>query len=91
MYVKLTISTTTWFRYAFLAKNLCHLAGNYQQALQCYRDIHERFPDNIDCLKFLVRLSSDMGLAEAQKYSLLLSKAEKAAEARRMVRRLYDM
>ena len=60
--------------------------GNYQQAMQCYRDIHESFPDNIDCLKFLVRLSSDMGLPEAQEYSLLLNKAEKAEEARKMVR-----
>lgn len=59
--------------------------GNYQQALRCYRDIHERFPDNIDCLKFLVRLSTDMGLVEAQEYSLLLSKAEKAEETRKMV------
>ena len=61
------------------------LPGNYPLALQCYRDIHQHFPDNIDCLRFLVRLSTDMGLKEAQEYSLLLQKVEKSREAKRQV------
>ena len=60
--------------------------GNYNQALQCYKEIHSRFPDNVDCLKFLVRLLSDMGLKEAQEYAVLLQKAEKARETKRLVR-----
>ncbi len=60
-------------------------AGSYQQALQCYKQIHKRFPENIDCLKFLVRLCTDLGLKEAQEYSIKLRKAEKAREARRQV------
>ena len=62
------------------------LAGSYQQALQCYKQIHRRFPDSVDCLKFLVRLCSDLGLKEVQEYSLKLKKAEKAREAKRQVR-----
>jgi len=30
----------------------CHRrSGNYQQALESYKHIHKRFPDNIECLK----------------------------------------
>ena len=54
--------------------------GNYQQALYCYKQIHKRFPENLDCLRFMVRLCSDLGLKEAQQYSLELKKAEKATE-----------
>ncbi|CAI8003546.1 Intraflagellar transport protein 88 homolog [Geodia barretti] len=57
--------------------------GSYQQALQHYKSIHQRFPENVDCLRFLVRLTSDLGLKEAQDYALLLKKAEKASENKR--------
>ena len=57
--------------------------GNYQQALQCYKQIHKRFPENLDCLRFMVRLCNDLGLKEAQDYSLILRKAEKSMESRR--------
>ncbi|TPP59826.1 Intraflagellar transport protein 88 [Fasciola gigantica] len=61
----------------------CHRrSGNYQQALETYKVMHKKFPDNIDCLRFLVRLSTDMGLPEAQEYSNRLKRAEKAKEAR---------
>ena len=39
----------------------------------------------MDCLRFLVRLTSDLGLKEAQDYALLLKKAEKASENKRQV------
>ncbi|KAH3729842.1 hypothetical protein DPMN_055820 [Dreissena polymorpha] len=37
-------------------------SGNYNQALETYKYIHRRFPDNVECLKFLVRICSDLGL-----------------------------
>ncbi|KAF8569133.1 hypothetical protein P879_02769 [Paragonimus westermani] len=61
----------------------CHRrSGNYQQALETYKTMHKRFPENIDCLRFLVRLSADMGLPEAQEYVNRLRRAEKIKEAR---------
>lgn len=39
-------------------------AGNYQQAFTSYQDIHNRFPDNIDCLKLLIRLCSELDAEE---------------------------
>ncbi|KAK3741791.1 hypothetical protein QZH41_001560 [Actinostola sp. cb2023] len=55
-------------------------SGNYQQALETYRNIHHKFPDNVECLKFLVRICTDLGLKDVQEYAQKLKKAEKARE-----------
>ncbi|OXU19875.1 hypothetical protein TSAR_011846 [Trichomalopsis sarcophagae] len=56
--------------------------GQFHKALAEYQDINRRFPDNIECLKFLVRLSNDLGLKEAQTYAIELRRAEKAKETK---------
>ncbi|KAM7308163.1 intraflagellar transport protein 88 homolog isoform X1 [Ixodes scapularis] len=59
----------------------CHRkSGNYQNALQTYKAVHRKFPDNIECLRFLVRLTTDLGMNEASEYAAKLKKAEKAKE-----------
>ncbi|XP_054278249.1 intraflagellar transport protein 88 homolog [Macrosteles quadrilineatus] len=64
----------------------CHRrSGNYQLALRTYKDILQEFPENIECLKFLVRMCSDMGLPEAATYAMQLKKAEKAKELRERI------
>lgn len=55
-------------------------SGNYQQALETYKSIHRKFPENIECLKFLVRICTDLGLKDVQEYAQKLMKAEKAKE-----------
>lgn len=65
-------------------------AGNYQQALAAYQSTHQRFPDNVDCLKFLVRLCSELESETGQlnygqlleQYSELLRRLEKTHELR---------
>ncbi|XP_043987782.1 intraflagellar transport protein 88 homolog isoform X3 [Gambusia affinis] len=57
-------------------------SGNYQRALETYKEIHRRFPENVECLRFLVRLSTDMGLKEVQEYATKLKKVEKMKELR---------
>ncbi|KJH48282.1 tetratricopeptide repeat protein [Dictyocaulus viviparus] len=52
-------------------------AGNYQKALELYSSIHKKFPTNIECLKFLVRITSDLGMPEATEYMEKLGKAER--------------
>ena len=59
--------------------------GNYQLAYRIYKNIHQKFPENVDCLKFLFRLATDLGLKEAQEYSQQLRKAEKIKEEKQMV------
>ncbi|XP_049272467.1 LOW QUALITY PROTEIN: intraflagellar transport protein 88 homolog [Rhipicephalus sanguineus] len=59
----------------------CHnRSGNYQKALATYRSLHRRFPENVECLRFLVRLTNDLGLSESADYAAKLKKAEKAKE-----------
>ncbi|XP_034153574.1 intraflagellar transport protein 88 homolog isoform X4 [Esox lucius] len=57
-------------------------SGNYQKSLETYKDIHRKFPENVECLRFLVRLCTDMGLKEVQDYATKLKKAEKMKEIR---------
>ena len=39
-------------------------SGNYQGAFEKYKEIHARFPDDVECLKYLNRLCSDLGLTK---------------------------
>ncbi|XP_058259556.1 intraflagellar transport protein 88 homolog [Hemibagrus wyckioides] len=52
-------------------------SGNYPRALETYKDVHHKFPENAECLRFLVRLCADMGLKEVQDYATKLKKVEK--------------
>lgn len=67
-------------RWRLLVAACLRRTGQFHKALSEYQDIHKKFPDNIECLKFLVRLCSDMGLKETQFYANELKKAEKAKE-----------
>jgi len=60
----------------------CHRRiQNFQQALQIYQDIHEEYPENVECLRYLVHICGEQGMKEqAHEYVLELRKAEKAAE-----------
>jgi len=55
-------------------------SGNYRAALELYERIHIEFPDNIDCLKFLVRLCNELKLPKLEQYSKQLEKAERAKD-----------
>ena len=57
-------------------------SGNYHKALDTYKAIHRKFPENIECLKFLVKISSDMGLKDTMDYAQELKKAERAKDLR---------
>lgn len=64
----------------------CHRrSGNMHKALTLYQEIHRNFPENAECLRFLVRLCSDLGMREAQDYLMELKKLEKAKEVRERV------
>uniref|UniRef100_A0AAR5P8U6 No mechanoreceptor potential B n=2 Tax=Dendroctonus ponderosae TaxID=77166 RepID=A0AAR5P8U6_DENPD len=64
----------------------CHRrSGNMHKALTLYQEIHSQFPENAECLRFLVRLCSDLGMREAQDYLMELKKLEKSKEVRERV------
>lgn len=50
--------------------------------MECYKRIHTKFPDDIECLKFIVRISSGLQLRDSDEWREKLEKAEKAKELR---------
>ncbi|XP_053564500.1 intraflagellar transport protein 88 homolog [Bombina bombina] len=72
----------TQFKWQLMVASCYRKSGNYHKALKTYKDIHRKFPDNVECLRFLVRLCTDTGLKEVQEYATKLKKAEKMKELR---------
>ncbi|KAH6569597.1 hypothetical protein BASA62_004763 [Batrachochytrium salamandrivorans] len=54
-------------------------SGSYQQAFETYKRIHSTFPENVECLRFLVRLCTDLGMKEVSEFASKLARVEKAA------------
>ncbi|KAK8769213.1 hypothetical protein V5799_014322 [Amblyomma americanum] len=77
---KAAILQPTQVKWPLLVASCHHKSGNYQQALTTYRSLHRKFPENVECLRFLVRLTGDLGLSESAEYAAKLKKAEKAKE-----------
>ncbi|XP_041858292.1 intraflagellar transport protein 88 homolog isoform X2 [Melanotaenia boesemani] len=77
-----TLIQPTQVNWQLITASCYRRSGNYQKALETYKDIHRKFPDNVECLRFLVRLSTDMGLKEVQEYATKLKKVEKMKEIR---------
>ncbi|OAD62752.1 Intraflagellar transport protein 88 like protein [Eufriesea mexicana] len=67
-------------RWRLLVAACLRRIGQFHKAVLEYQDIHNKFPENVECLKFLVRLCSDLGLKEAHVYAAELKRAEKAKE-----------
>uniref|UniRef100_A0A8D3A506 Intraflagellar transport 88 homolog n=1 Tax=Scophthalmus maximus TaxID=52904 RepID=A0A8D3A506_SCOMX len=74
----------TQVKWQLMVASCYRRSGNYQRALETYKDIHRKFPENVECLRFLVRLCTDMGLKEVQDYATKLKKVEKMKEIRRV-------
>ncbi|KAJ8253448.1 hypothetical protein GJAV_G00213070 [Gymnothorax javanicus] len=72
----------TQVKWQLMVASCYRRSGNYQKALDTYKSIHQKFPESIECLRFLVRLCSDMGLKEVQDYATKLKKVEKMKEKR---------
>uniref|UniRef100_A0A665V1Q3 Intraflagellar transport protein 88 homolog n=1 Tax=Echeneis naucrates TaxID=173247 RepID=A0A665V1Q3_ECHNA len=80
-----TLIQPTQVKWQLMVASCYRRSGNYQKALETYKDIHRKFPVNIECLRFLVRLCTDMGLKEVQEYATKLKKVEKMKEIREQV------
>jgi intraflagellar transport protein 88 len=65
----------------------CHRrAGAYKQAYEAYKALHEQAPENVECLKFLVKMSTDLGMRDvgpeyARRLERLLQVAGKKQDA----------
>lgn len=47
-------------------------SGSYQSAFEKYKQIHSLFPEDIDCLRYLNRLCTDLGLTKELQVSELV-------------------
>nr|KAF6427664.1 intraflagellar transport 88 [Rousettus aegyptiacus] len=72
----------THVKWQLMVASCFRRSGNYQKALDTYKDIHRKFPENAECLRFLVRLCTDIGLKEVQEYATKLKRLEKMKEIR---------
>ncbi|KAL2081102.1 hypothetical protein ACEWY4_022955 [Coilia grayii] len=77
-----TLIQPTQVKWQLMVASCYRRSGNYQKALDTYKDIHRKFPENVECLRFLVRLCTDMGMKEVQEYATRLKKVEKMKEIR---------
>ena len=51
--------------------------GNYAKALQLYENIHEEYPENSECLRYLVAICKDLG-RPYERYQQKLVKLDRA-------------
>ncbi|MBN3306649.1 IFT88 protein, partial [Amia calva] len=79
---KAALIQPTQVKWRLMVASCYRRSGNYQKALETYKDIHRKFPDNVKCLQFLVRFCSALGLKEGQDYATQLKKVEKMKERR---------
>nr|AAG37228.1 intraflagellar transport particle protein IFT88 [Chlamydomonas reinhardtii] len=67
-------------KWALMVASCYRRTNNLPAALGKYKQIHTQHPDNVECLRYLVHLCSELGRrAEAAEYMTKLKKAEKAA------------
>ncbi|XP_061143595.1 intraflagellar transport protein 88 homolog [Syngnathus typhle] len=69
-------------RWQLMVASCQRRSGNSQKALETCKEIHRKFPEDLQCLRFLVRLCQDMGLKEVHDYTSKLKKVEKMKELR---------
>ena len=55
--------------------------GQYQEALELYERIHADYPENLECLRYLVAICKDLG-HKYDHYQASLAKLERAAAAK---------
>nr|XP_021524976.1 intraflagellar transport protein 88 homolog [Aotus nancymaae] len=72
----------TQVKWQLIVASCFRRSGNYQKALDAYKDTHRKFPESVECLRFLVRLCTNLGLKDAQEYARKLKRLEKMKEIR---------
>ncbi|CAH0397270.1 unnamed protein product [Chilo suppressalis] len=63
-------------RWGLLMGGCLRANGRYQEALVLYKKMNSRFPDNVQCLKLIVKLCGDQGLSETNAWSKELQRAQ---------------
>ena len=68
-----------------MAIGACHRkTGNYHLAIEAYQKINKDFPENLQALQQLVKLTQDIGSKDFKMYTEELRKLEKTLQSREM-------
>ncbi|XP_072303054.1 intraflagellar transport protein 88 homolog [Eucyclogobius newberryi] len=78
-----TLIQPTEVKWQLMVASCFRKRNDYQKALETYKRIHSCFPENVECLQFLVRLCTDMGLADVQEYAGKLKTLENKRNLRK--------
>lgn len=58
-------------------------SGNFQRAMELYKQVHRRFPNNVECLKFLAQLCKELRMpVEEREYTEKLNRLQKIGQLR---------
>ena len=69
-------------KWALMVASCYRRVGAYPQALAKYKEIHNAHPENVECLRYLVHICTDLGRKEeVHEYVVKLRKAERLAAA----------
>lgn len=69
-------------KWALMVASCFRRIGAFPQALAKYKEIHASHPDNVECLRYLVHLCTELGRRDdTQEYMNALRKAEKQQQA----------
>ncbi|KAL0883816.1 hypothetical protein ABMA27_015905 [Loxostege sticticalis] len=63
-------------RWGLLMGGCLRANGRYQEALTLYKKMNAKFPDNVQCLKLIVKLCGDQGLSETNAWTKELQRAQ---------------
>ncbi|XP_028156305.1 intraflagellar transport protein 88 homolog [Ostrinia furnacalis] len=63
-------------RWGLLMGGCLRANGRYQEALSLYKKMNAKFPDNVQCLKLIVKLCGDQGLSETHTWTKELQRAQ---------------
>ncbi|XP_026326513.1 intraflagellar transport protein 88 homolog isoform X2 [Hyposmocoma kahamanoa] len=63
-------------QWGLLMGSCLRASGRYQDALSLFKKMNARFPDNVQCLKLIVKLCGDQGLSETSAWTRELQRAQ---------------
>ncbi|KAJ3373564.1 Intraflagellar transport protein 88 [Allomyces arbusculus] len=68
-------------KWPLLAASCLRRCGNYAAAMEAYQRIHAKWPGNVECVRFLVRIASDIGAKELPDWQEKLARLEARAQS----------
>ncbi|ORZ30140.1 hypothetical protein BCR44DRAFT_46917 [Catenaria anguillulae PL171] len=76
LFERLSVQEPREIQWPLMAASCLRRSGRYDKALEAYRAVHERWPQSVEALRFLVRLAADVNAKELPEWRDRLAKVE---------------